>query len=246
MLDPTKADWFLQYQPGNPNGVAPGTIYNEYAGGPGSGCRQFFWNYSNPEAVQWVLSESEEGPLATGSPFVQGTFLDDAQAIPTEHGGAPINMGITPTQLQVLQNDSHKFVQAAITTLAAAGKYIWQGFDGNRGGDPDYLAPGVQRGDCVAWMTEVCDPAWQKVPMTVQWDGSNTTLAGFLIGRGPIAYVGWGWNGGPVPEWDTLFDLDVGEPTGLCTMPTPGVFSRQWSKGVATLDCNSFTATLDF
>ena len=33
MLDPSKADFFLQYQPGNPSGQPAGTIYNEDAGG---------------------------------------------------------------------------------------------------------------------------------------------------------------------------------------------------------------------
>jgi hypothetical protein len=44
---------------------------------------------------------------------------------------------------------------------------------------------------------------------------------------------------------DPLFDLDVGEPEGLCTEKA-GVFSRKWSKGTATMDCNTFTPTLDF
>ena len=82
--------------------------------------------------------------------------------------------------------------------------------------------------------------------MTMQWDRRNTTMAAFLIGRGPVAYIGYGWNGGPLPPWDPLFDMQVGVPQGLCTSPAQGVFSRAWSKGVATIDCNSFTATLDF
>jgi hypothetical protein len=246
MQDPTKTGMFLQYQPGNPGGVPPGTIYNEDAGGPGSGCMQWFWNYSSPETVAYVLNVSEQGALATASPFVDGTFLDDSQAIPQEHGNAPTNMGLSVAQLATLQNDTHAFVQLAIDSLAAAGKYIWQGFDGNRGGDPDEVAPGPNAGNCVAYMSECCDPSWQDVPMTIQRDGHNQTLAAFLIGRGPVAYIGWGWNGGPLPEWDPLFDLDVGVPLGLCSNTTAGVFTRQWSKGTATLDCNSFEATLDF
>lgn len=34
---------------------------------------------SNPAVVEYVLSISEQGPLGTGSPFVDGTFLDDSQ-----------------------------------------------------------------------------------------------------------------------------------------------------------------------
>ena len=45
---------------------------------------------------------------------------------------------------------------------------------------------------------------------------------------------------------DPLFDLDVGEPQGLCAEDKAGVFSRRWSKGTATVDCNEFAVTLDF
>ena len=46
--------------------------------------------------------------------------------------------------------------------------------------------------------------------------------------------------------WQPMFELDVGEPTGLCAETTKGVFSRNWTRGVATLDCNAWEATLDF
>jgi hypothetical protein len=246
MQDPSKRDFFLQYQAGNPGGVPPGTLYNEDAGGNAAGCKQFFWNYSNPLAAAWVLSESEQGQLATGSPYVDGTFLDDSQAIPQEHGDAPRNMGLSALQLATLQNDTHRFVQATIATLAAKGKFSWQGFDGNRGGDPDEVAPAPRASNCAAYMAELCAPAWQSVPMTINWDGANTTLAAFLIGRGPVAYLGSGWNGGPLLKWDARFDLDVGEPLGLCSSPAANVFSRAWTKGTATLDCNTFTAALAF
>ena len=187
-------------------------------------------------------------------------------------------------------------MQRAIDTLSSAGHYIWQGFDGNRGGDPDEVAPGPTASNCAAYMSELCAPAWQNVPMTLQWDNKNTTLAAFLVGRGPVACtsficaaaflpasalgqlgatvsfarhssrspllshahrrlrrfitasadIGWGWNGGPLPPWASLFDLDVGEPLGLCAAATPGVFSRQWTKGSVSIDCNAFTAELNF
>lgn len=76
MYDAAFADFFLQYQPGNPQGKPAGIIYNENAGGPGSGFNQFFWNYSNYDAWQYVLYESEMGSLGTGSPYVDGTFLE--------------------------------------------------------------------------------------------------------------------------------------------------------------------------
>jgi hypothetical protein len=119
MADAAFADYFLQYQPGNPQGGAPGTPYNEDAGGPGAGCRQFFWNYSQADAFEYVLGVSEQGALATASPFVDGTFLDDSQAIPQEHPDAPANMGMSAVQLLLAQNATYAFFNAAVAALAA-------------------------------------------------------------------------------------------------------------------------------
>ena len=45
--------------------------------------------------------------------------------------------------------------------------------------------------------------------------------------------------------WEPLFDLDVSEPLGLCAQEH-GVFTREFSKGMAALNCNTFEATLAF
>ena len=254
MRDPAFASYFLQYQPGNPQNGTVGTPYNEDAGGPGAGCRQFFWNYSNPDAFEYVLGVSEQGALGTSSPFVDGTFLDDSQAIPQEHPDAPQNMGLSAMQLLDAQNSTYAFVNAAVSALAASGHYIWQGFDGEQQGDPDGVGAAPTRDTCAAFMETVCDPAWQTVPRTMLWPSSSEdklpVLAAFLVSRGPWSYIGYGWAGGGsihLPEWEPLWDAyDVGEPTGLCVESPPGVFSRTWSKGSASLDCSSWTATLKF
>lgn len=251
MRDPAFADFFLSYQPGNPASVPPGTIYNEDAGGPGAGCKQFFWNYSNPDAAQYVLGVSEQGALATASPYVDGTFLDDSQAIPQEHANAPANMGLSAAQLLQAQNDTYAFFNSAVAALASTGHYIWQGFNGNEQGDPDGVGVAPTSGTCAAFMANACAPSWQAVPSTMQWPSRASdkvpVLAAFLITRGPYSFLGYGWNGGPLPAWDSLWDAyDVGEPTGLCTESSPGVFTRAWTKGSATLDCTTWTATLTF
>ncbi len=74
----------------------------------------------------------------------------------------------------------------------------------------------------------------------------NTTLAAFLIGRGPLAFIGYGWNGGPLPAWESIWDTDVGTPVGLCKEAAPGVFVRTWSAGSAGINCNSWVASLAF
>lgn len=78
----------------------------------------------------------------------------------------------------------------------------------------------------------------------------NHSIAAFLVVRPAVAYLGWGWEGIPVlnddAKWHPIFRLDVGEPAGSCQQERPGVFSRRWSKGKATLDCNSWASTLHF
>lgn len=139
MVNASTADYFLQYQPGNPDGAAPGSVYVEVAGAPATGARQFLVNWSNPAAFDYFLRESELGPLGVASPFVDGTFLDDSQAVPQEHPDAPRRLGLTPLQLASIQSDTHRFVQTTIETLAAAGKYSWQGEGVARGGDLAFL-----------------------------------------------------------------------------------------------------------
>ena len=80
------------------------------------------------------------------------------------------------------------------------------------------------------------------------WDPSaaavhNQTLAAFLVARPPVAFLGGRLHDA---DWSPLFALDVGVPLGLCEEGPPGVFSRAWSKGTATLDCNTWTARLPF
>ena len=254
MRDPAFADLFLLNQPGNPANNTPGTPYNEDAGGPGAGCRQFFFNYSNPDTVQFVLGVSDQGALATGDDAVDGIFHDDSQAIPQEHPNAPRNMGLTPMQLLLAQNATYAYFNLAVAALAARGKYIWQGFNGMQQGDPDGVGAAPTAATCAAYMAAVCAPAWQDVPWTVQWPAAQAdkapVLAAFLIGRGPVSFVGYGWAGGGsihVPPWEPMWDAyEVGEPAGLCQEGAPGVFSREWTKGRATLDCNTWQATLDF
>jgi hypothetical protein len=254
MSDPAFAGYFVQYQPGNPSNATPGTIYNEDAGSPATGARQYFWNYSNSDAFEYVLGVSEQGELATGSEYVDGTFLDDSQAIPQEHPNAPANAGLSALQLLLLQNASYEFFNAAVAQLAANGAFIWQGFNGLEQGDPDGVGISPTSGTCQAYMEQVCDPAWQQVPRTMQWPGAQAdklpVLAAFLVSRGPWDFIGTGWFGAGsigLPAWDPLWDAyDVGEPTGLCAQTAPGVFSRSWTRGTSALNCNTWAAELNF
>ncbi len=98
-------------------------------------------------------------------------------------------------------------------------------------------------------MRQFCQITYQSYPMAMQMDTSsqnkNQTVAAFLIVRPPYGWLGWGWPSGQ-SYWDPIFLLQVGTPTGLCSEVSTGVFSREYSEGTATLNCNSWTASLPF
>ncbi len=71
----------------------------------------------------------------------------------------------------------------------------------------------------------------------------NESLAAFLVTRGPVAFIGQGWESGD-DSWQPVFEVDVGVPTGACAEVAADVFSRAWSYGNATLDCARWEATI--
>jgi hypothetical protein len=118
----------------------------------------------------------------------------------------------------------------------------------------------VDAGNCAAVLLAGCGAGaiWQRAPLLLGLNpsGGNATapfpalaqsVAAFLLMRGPYAYMGWGQWG---MEWDASVALpqqlsaDYGEPVGVCSQPSAGVFTRQWSNANVTLNCNTFTATI--
>jgi len=257
MLDPTKADYFLQYEWNNKTHTGNGTIYNE-ARAEGY---QYFWNYLNEEAADYFIS-SIDAVLDTDA--VDGTFTDDVDGLPAEHPSAQARIGMNDAGLAALRFATQTTSQLLIDTLVAHGKYNWQAF-GSR--DTSALPPaaaaaapgsasrgaplgaGPSPSTCAAWMRTNCAAALQAAPMLMKMDSSpankNQTVAAFLIVRPPYAYLGWSWESGD-EKWDDVFLLQAGEPQGLCTEAPAGVFSRVWSEGRAQLDCNTWAAELPY
>jgi hypothetical protein len=91
-----------------------------------------------------------------------------------------------------------------------------------------------------------CAISEQARPLLQHHDSANAnqSVAAFLIARGPLAWLGWGWESGSDAQWDPAFDYDVGEPAGACVEEAPGVFSRAWTYGRARLDCGAWTAEI--
>ena len=70
-------------------------------------------------------------------------------------------------------------------------------------------------------------------------------LAAFLLVRGDYSFFGHGWITDMPPVWFPEWDWEVGQPLGNMTR-SGNTFSRGWSKGDASLDCDTFTASFTF
>ena len=231
MYDASRANWFIQYTDGRGN--KNGTIYNE-PGGPGD---QYFWDYRLPEVKTYYV-KSVMSTLAYDE--VDGTFSDDVTGWPEEHDGGPANVNMSDADVQDIKYHTGLGSAMLVDAVVAAGKYNWQAF-----GAQDGVGPGIDQASCTSFLTDRCTADFQQQAITMQFDDSNAvqSIAGFLIVRGPTAFLGYGWESDQ-RQWNELFLLQVGEPQGLCVSPSSGVFVREWTYGNVTLDCGNWTAVV--
>jgi hypothetical protein len=258
MYDSTKSDWFVRV-----NG--DGAIYNE-PGGPGD---QFFFDFRNEAASAWYIG----AVLAlVADPAVDGVFTDDYEGFPSEHDYAPLNTNTSYEAVAELQYASIATHGRLVAALAAAGKGQWQAMGAGYQGE--YVGGGVPHdaAGCAAFMRPRCAPEWQLRPFMQSFDAGarNQSVASFLISRGPVAFLGSGWESGnnvrgervpaapfvrspsrpslpsrtPAQAFDEAFLYAVGEPLGPCAEAPAGVFSRPWTHGTVSLDCNTFVAVV--
>lgn len=233
MYDPSRADWFLQYTDGQ--GHKNGTIFNVHR----SEGDQYFIDWRNADAAAYFVS-SILGVLS--DPAVDGTHTDDREGLPNEHPTVAAQLRMSAADMAALEFATQAAGQYLATALAANGKTCTDCLAGA------YLAnaPQPRSGSgCAPAMRRLCQPGTQGQSMFFAFDGSNATLAAFLVARSPLAYIGFQQNSGD-GNWSPLFELDVGEPLGLCVEGPPGVFSRPWTQGTAALDCNAWNGTLPF
>ena len=227
MYDPSKANYFLQYTDGNRN--KNGTIYNERSV-PGD---QFFFDYRVPEAAEYYISSV----LASiDYPETDGTFTDDVTGLPAEHASAPGRMKLSPAEVNDIQFATSVANGQLIDRAVAAGKYVWAAFK-----NQDGVGAGPTAKTCADWMRSRCTASHQTIATTQAFDTAhvNVSIASFLVVRPPIGYLGFGWES-DMRNWRPEFLWQVGEPQGLCAEGRPNIFSRAWTYGVASVDCNTF------
>ena len=233
VMDAAHASWFLQYiDPAT--GKGNGTVYSEGVG-------VWFWDYRVPEVRAHVVAMVVAGAADAA---YDGTFTDDEIGFPVEHEGAPALMGMADAQTADVRHWAQVTSGVVIDALLAANKYAFQAFfDGSF--DGGNVGPAPTRATCAAFRRRYCAPSFQNGSLTMALDVTSLTqtLAGFLIVRGPSAFLGFGWSSGQ-ETWRPEFLWEVGEPQSLCAETSPGVFSRAWTYGDATLNCSDWTATV--
>jgi hypothetical protein len=235
MFSPSTSDWFLQFTDGKGN--KNGTIYNQ----PRAEGSQFFIDWRNADAAAYFVAAIVNTTLQDG---VDLTFTDDRDGIPVEHPTLPALLNLSAAEVQEIQFATQSAGQYLATSLAANGRTCWDCLAGEN------LGVRPTQSTCATVMRQLCDPGMQGRSMFMDTGGAfvdaNQTVAAFLITRPPVAFVGDRF---PTDaSWNPLFALDVGEPDGgaLCVESPAGVFSRAWTKGTPSLNCNTWTATLPF
>ena len=203
------------------------------------------------------------------APSVQGFFFDDFWSLSGNMGDntphAISDMGLTPADLQQLTASYTANMVALRAAVLAAGKFAWQYlWTGGAADAKGSTCPGplVTRAACAADLRALCNassPQYEQRAMMYAFSPGmcggdpgalvefEQDLAGFLLTRGPWAYLGHAWNGcSRNYTFPAALSADYGEPTGRCaeTAPGSGVFKRDFTKATAQMDCASYTGTV--
>ena len=172
-------------------------------------------------------------------------------------------MGLSDEQVHALSDATQLAYAAVLRALIRANAYNWQAF-----GAEDWtqaLLPTKGGQSCIAAMRGLCTSKMRDEPKLVSAPGANRAgvtvpagsmeqmVAAFLIVRGKYWWFGEGWgpktctsnSSLPFP-YDSLWSISPGSPITNCSEVTPGVFQRTFERGSSTLDCNNFSASLEF
>lgn len=247
-----QAGWFLRF----PNGSVVDTA-RQVRSGQGPWLRQYFVNWSNPDAAEYFVAATVNATCVEG---VDATFTDDSPGIPAEHPELQPELHLTNATLHALQRATQASEQRLAEALAARGRTCWNcidGIEGPPGGrwGMNTLRPPADPQGCARAMRELCAPQRQHRGLFMEYDTGwnetkttnlyhNQTLAAFLVARPPLAFVGTSYALDDA-NWNPLFAMDVGTPLETCR-ESGGVFSRRWSRGTVALDCNTYAAALPF
>ena len=238
MYDDSKADFFYRY--------ANGTVYNNptysaalevaAAGDPVQpGEDQYLFNYSTAAAADWVTARY---PAALGADL-DGSFLDD-RYFPEEHQAVVGALNMTPADVARYAAAQAVALARVLAAFQAAGKAVY--FELAEPGAGIHWN-GTDTAKCATYMRAFCSPVWQTQAILVPISfipNVTMSIASFLLARGGTAYIGFGWPSDD-SEWRSEFEMNVGEPEGLCAEAPANRFARNYTFGEVFLDCNDFS-----
>ena len=161
-------------------------------------------------------------------------------------------MGLTQADTTALTEGWAETMSLVEDTLISKGAWAWAFFKTWQPPPPEKCAA-TMRGICAAGENWTQYGAATMVQWTLNPPPYNHTfartapllhvesdIAFFLAVRGPFWWLGYGWVGCSVPyDYPPGLTVDYGTPLGTCgeTAPGSGVFERNWTMGVATVDC---------
>ena len=243
-------------------------------------CGWYLWNHSHPECREWLVKTHMMGEMAMGNENVEGIFIDDVWSKdgPELEGpgseSAVHDTGMSQEDVDRMQIDWRKTMDAANTEVIDAGGYTWRLFYNNWTCANSPFTVDKKQNECEEYMNVVCTP---EAPMeknalfygfaglTGCGPGGGKTpshdyppsqdpiidkiqhLASFLLIRGPYAWLGWAWLGcGNFPYRPKELDVDYGVPMETChpVEGEEGVFAREYTKSSIKVDCKKWEATI--
>jgi hypothetical protein len=235
--------------------------------GAGIPCGEYVFDHRNASLAAWLAGEyMNSSAFGLGNPLVDGFYLDDywdEAAGPSEMDGAALaDMGLAAAEVADITAAWRTNMAACQAAIVENGGFNWQLFEAER-------APAQPQ--CASFLRDACRPGSKmqtravqlspsvnknKIPQPWTFNHIGQDVATFLLARGDYSWLGYGWMGcGCGWEDDDTMDcggylrdpsweVDYGEPEGLCNETASGVFVREWTKATVRLDCNTFTPTI--
>jgi alpha-N-acetylglucosaminidase len=163
--------------------------------------------------------------------------------------------GYTPARIAAISAAMNATILRAEQMLHSKGKWSFN----TPSGFVKLPTPTNVSAQCVSALEAGAAMAASGAPTTMYVDyfappsgGGPTTafdfrqrLAAFLLVRGDYSFFGHGWITDMPPVWFPEWNWVVGLPLGNMTR-SGNTFSRGWSKGDVSLDCDTFTASFTF
>ena len=225
--------------------------------------------------LDWFIDDVVFSATAGNNSNVSFFFFDDQMEVkgPTEMDGHFLNdTGINATTALALTVAYWDFMDRVYDALVERGKFSWQQLltepqqeyppwrsIGSTCPGP-FIGPG---GSCATKLRGYCNAssvtqtraimyAWTPGGCGHTKPGNLTTpladIVNFQLIRGPYAWLGFGWQGCDVTDfqWPQELDIDFGEPLGLCaeTAPGSGTFTREFEKATVQMSCETYEPTI--